>query len=119
MGEPGALWGTFSEPGNLAVGDPYDKGKATQMPRHSGKQFATAPPRGGGAPDAWLDPAVRSLGEGAPYTDAWILDKRLARAAGKPVSEKPFVTLVKTHGGIRCVRGQQCSGLSTVGDDDA
>ncbi|GBF98846.1 hypothetical protein Rsub_11450 [Raphidocelis subcapitata] len=114
MGEPGALWGTFSEPGNLAVGDPYDKGKATKMPRHSGKQFTVAPPRAGSAPDAWLDHAVRSLGEGAPYTDAWILEKRLARAAGKPVSDKAFVTLVKTHGGISCGPGSADGCLNPV-----
>ena len=161
-GEPGALWGTFSEPGSLAVGDNYIKPpgermywagygqqllstarvvvsaklhmhvagrlrvdapnsasfnrqrlkiplppphntppmSATKLPRHSGKQFSTVAPKSGKAPDAYLDKAVRSLGEGAPYVDAWILDKRLSRIPGKAV--KPFVTLVGRRSCIRC-----------------
>jgi hypothetical protein len=139
-GEPGALWGTFSEPGSLAVGGPFTKptgegwgwgwdwcdGRdrrgaicwgsvkpdpappprataATKLPRHGGKQFATAPPRAGRAPDAYLDRAVRSLGEGAPYEDAWLRDRRLARAGGKPISSKPFVTRAGRAGSVRCV----------------
>ena len=141
-GEPGALWGTFSEPGSLAVGDNYIKPPGERMywagygqqllstarvvvsaklhmhvagrlrvdahnsasfnrlPRHSGKQFSTVAPKSGKAPDAYLDKAVRSLGEGAPYVDAWILDKRLSRIPGKAV--KPFVTLVGRRSCIRC-----------------
>jgi hypothetical protein len=50
----------------------------------------------------------RSLGEGAPYIDAWILDKRLSRIPGKPVSDKPFATLVGTRGNIRRAPGLAC-----------
>ncbi|KAI8477163.1 MAG: hypothetical protein J3K34DRAFT_398488 [Monoraphidium minutum] len=112
--EPGAIFGTFSEPGNLAVGDPFTKPPATKLPRHSGRQFATAAPREGRAPDVYFDAAVRSLGEGAPYVDAWILDKRLSRAAGKPVSDKPFVTLVGRRGNISCGPGSTDGCLSGV-----
>lgn len=40
---------------------------------------------------------------GAPFTDAWLLQSRLSRAPGKPVSDKPFVTLVGRKGCIRCM----------------
>jgi hypothetical protein len=99
--EPSALWGTFSEPGNLAVGDNYVKPPATKLPRHSGQQFSVVAPRSGRAPDAFLDKTVRSLGEGAPFTDAWILALRLSRIPGKPVSDKPFVTLVGRCASLR------------------
>jgi len=83
------------------MGDNYVKPPATKLPRHSGKQFSTVMPKQGKSPDVYLDKTVRSLGEGAPYTDAWILEKRLSRIPGKPVSDKPFMTLVGRRGSVR------------------
>ena len=60
-----------------------------------------------------LAPASRSLGEGAPYVDAWILDNRLSRIPGKPVSNKPFTTLVGRRGDIRWGGGSSDCGEGT------
>jgi hypothetical protein len=35
--------------------------------------------------------------QGDHYTDAWILEKRLSRIPGKPVSEKPFYRTVGSN----------------------
>ncbi|KIZ04247.1 hypothetical protein MNEG_3714 [Monoraphidium neglectum] len=113
-GEPGHLFGTFSEPGTLAIGDPYSKPPATKLPRHSGKQFAIVIGKEGRSPEVYLDKQIRSLGEGAPYVDAWILDKRLSRIPGKPVSDKPFATLVGRRGNISCGPGSTDGCLSNV-----
>lgn len=38
--------------------------------------------------------------QGDRYTDAWILEKRLSRIPGKPVSDKPFYRTVGSNSSI-------------------
>ncbi|WIA28521.1 hypothetical protein OEZ86_011064 [Tetradesmus obliquus] len=105
------LFGTFSEPGSLSTGDPYKK-QQDKTGRFGGKQFSTAPPKSGKAPDAYIDKQVRSLALGDRYQDAWILEKRLSRIPGKPVSEKPFYRTVGSNSSITCGPGSNDGVLS-------
>ncbi|KAF8072579.1 hypothetical protein HT031_000239 [Scenedesmus sp. PABB004] len=101
-----SMFGTFSEPGSLAVGDPHQQRKEA-VGRFTGKQFSVVAPRSGRAPDAYIDKQVRSNALGDRYVDAWILDKRLSRAAlrGQPVSSQPFFRRVGGAGSVSCGPG--------------
>ncbi|KAF6264542.1 flagellar associated protein [Scenedesmus sp. NREL 46B-D3] len=84
------LFGTFSEPGSLSTGDPYRK---RQGMVHSTWHHAVSA----------NNSCVVLLGD--RYTDAWILEKRLSRIPGKPVSDKPFYRTVGSNSSITCGPG--------------
>ena len=41
--------------------------------------------------------------QGDRYTDAWLIEQRQNKGSGKPVSAKPFLTLVAPRCSVRCV----------------
>jgi hypothetical protein len=83
--------------------------------RWHGKQFSTVRPKAGRTAEVYLDPKVRSLAEGDRYLDRWILDKRLEKTPGVPLSNKPFhCRLGAASPTITCGAGSNDGCLSAV-----
>eukprot|EP00877_Chromochloris_zofingiensis_P014976 jgi/Chrzof1/9732/Cz04g13230.t1 len=55
-----------------------------------------------------------SAPQGDRYIDAWILDKRLSKVPGKPISDKPFYLRTGTHPSLSCGPGSNDGCLNEI-----